>query len=76
MKLVLDSPGIKTLMKSQEMGEAMKDQADKIAVNAGDVQVVVDYDRRKKRVIAMVLSSFDNERRTGGLARATGEAGL
>jgi hypothetical protein len=72
----LDSDGILELMKSKEMGNAMKGYADKIASRAGDVQVVVDYERRQKRVISMVLSSFANERRTGGLARAMGEANL
>ena len=75
MKLTLDRDGIKDLMKSQDMGQAVKVYADNIAAYAGDVEVVVDYDRRKKRVISMVLSSFSNERKTGGLARAMSKAG-
>ncbi len=63
-------------MKSPEMAQEVEQQAQTIAAKAGDVDVVVDFDRRKKRVISMVLSSFKNERENGGLARAMGEAGF
>ena len=72
----LDRKAVGELLKSPEMGAAMKEQADKIAANAGDVTVVVDYTRRRTRVVAKVLSTLENERKTGGLARAMGKAGM
>lgn len=68
----LDRAGVGELMKSAELADVLRSVADEIAAEAGgDAHTVVEYDRRKSRVISMVLSDdFGREIATGALARA------
>jgi hypothetical protein len=68
----LDRSGIGEIMKSAELAGVLASVADEVATAAGgDASVVVEYDRRKSRVIAMVVSNdFGHEMATGALARA------
>jgi hypothetical protein len=70
----LDKAGIGELMKSSELADVLRKVADGVDANAGGgYTVVVDRDRRRSRVISMVLSdSFGKEAATGSLARAAG----
>jgi hypothetical protein len=70
----LDKAGIGELMKSDDLGKVLQKVASTLASNAGgSYEVVVDYDRRKSRVISMVTSDdFGAEARDGSLARAAG----
>jgi hypothetical protein len=71
----LDRPGIAEIMKSAELASVLKDVANEVADTAGsDYTVVVDPDRRRTRVISMVIDNlgFSREAATGNLARAVG----
>lgn len=71
--LKLDRPSIGAMMVSSELGAYLGDVAEIIANSAGGdgYSVVTDFDRRKNRVISMVLSDdMGREVRTGALARA------
>jgi hypothetical protein len=71
----LDKPGIGQLLKSSEMAATVTSVAEDLASAAGsDYSVVTDTDRRKTRVIAMVVDygsrALGREAATGNLARA------
>lgn len=70
----LDKPGITQLLKSDDLAYFLRQVADEVSASAGDgYRVVVDFDRRKSRVISMVLGDdFGREVVTGNLARAVG----
>ncbi|CAB4152481.1 hypothetical protein UFOVP609_12 [uncultured Caudovirales phage] len=70
----LDSAGIAEFMKSSELGVFLEGVAEGIADKAGEGHtVVVDFERRKSRVISMVESDdLGREISTGALARAVG----
>lgn len=75
VSLKLDRSGIAEIMKSSELGIVLNDVANDVAGTAGsDYEVVVDTDRRKSRVISMVLDKlgYGREAASGNLARAVG----
>ena len=72
----LDFEALGKIMKSDELGSVLEDEARSVAQAAGgnDYEVEVTYDRRKSRVISMVKdvseNGFGREIATGNLARA------
>ena len=72
----LDFEEIGKILKSNELGSMLEDEARSIAQSAGgqDYEVEVTYDRRASRVISMVKdvseNGFGREIATGNLARA------
>lgn len=73
--LRLDRPGIAELMKSPELASVLKDVANDVADTAGsDYTVLVEPERRRSRVISMVIDNlgFSREAATGNLARSVG----
>jgi hypothetical protein len=74
--ITLDKDGIAEILKSPLLGAELESIAQQIATaGGGGYEVVVDYGRRKSRVISMVLSDdFRREFRTGDLARAVSQA--
>jgi hypothetical protein len=69
----LDKQGISELMKSSDLGKVLEEQAKRIDRAAGGgYEIQVAYERRKSRVISMVLDNTKKEYATGALARAVG----
>lgn len=71
----MDKLGVAQILKSQGLLDAAAGAAESLANTAGSgYEVVRDRDRRKSRVIAMVLNTRDGamgiEAKTGNLARA------
>lgn len=75
VRIVLDKGYLGQLLKSAEMGAGVEEAANRIATAAGaGYTVTVEQDRRKSRVIAMVMDlgarAMGREAATGNLARA------
>jgi hypothetical protein len=69
----LDKKGIAELMKSSDLADVLEDQANRIArIAGGGYETEVAFERRKSRVISMVLDNSKKEYATGALARAVG----
>lgn len=71
----MDKQGVAQILKSQGLLDAAAGAAESLAASAGSgYEVVRDRDRRKSRVIAMVLNkrrgAMAIEAKTGNLARA------
>jgi hypothetical protein len=75
----LDSPEVRKLLKSQEVGNYLVGIGNKVASIAGpEYQTEVDYASRKTRVVVNVVDPTEGARfkeaSTGKLARALGSA--
>lgn len=73
----LDSPAIRELLRSSEVGDFLEDIGQNVAAKAGsEYEVQVDYTSRKSRVVVNVIDPREGamfrEMNTGNLARALG----
>jgi len=69
----LDKQGIGQVMKSDDLAKVLESEANRISrIAGGGYEVEVAFERRKSRVISMVLDNTKKEYATGALARAVG----